>query len=408
MDNIIFRPSTAHRWVNCPGSVIYDSAPQEDNEYMIEGKIAHALAELAISARKLPSELPVETVQIKQTGPDGIEKTVSREVPLGMPETVDIYVNALFDSANGQPVFAETKVDIPACPQNGGTIDAYIVKDDRIEIHDLKFGRKPVKAEGNEQLILYASGLLSTIRDVSRDIESSFPVVLVIHQPNLGLVDEWETTAGDILERADDIYQLTLKILAGYREKIPGEKQCAYCKGRSFCTALEQRVREDIADDVQDISKPLSPYVASGAIERVQSYDLSMLGSTLSVLPLVELWIDAVRNRAKEELLAGHEIKGWKLVAGRQSARKWIDEKAAERRMARLKLKKNERFEIKLLSPSKLEKLIGKEKFSAFSGLYSQEPGEPVVAPENDKRPKLEISPASEDFNNLLTHKGEL
>jgi hypothetical protein len=397
MSNITLRPSGAHRWANCPGSVAFD-APQKENEWMIQGKIAHKLAELAIKAKCRPSELVgVQTVTIMTNGEAG-EVEISLAVPDSVVPFVDEYYDDLMASAGDYPVMAETHIDIAGCV-NGGTVDATILKDDGLEIHDLKFGRKEVEAQANEQLILYAAGMLDFVNSCFRDITEDFPVSLFIHQPLINRVDAWTTSAKAIKEKAEEFSIIADTIQMGGRALNPGEKQCKYCPGKAECGALSQSVCNSIADDFVDMSKPLPPAVIEGAVERTKHADLPSIGSMLSVLPLIEQWIDAVRERAKAELIAGRDVPGYKLVAGKRGGRKWIDEQAAEEKVKSMRLKKDDAYETLFMSPAKLEKSIGKEKFKKLAELITQAEGSPVIAETSDKRPALSIADVSGEFN---------
>jgi hypothetical protein len=85
-----------------------------------------------------------------------------------------------------------------------------------------------------------------------------------------------------------------------------------------------------------------------------------------------------------------------------------MDETIAEKKMVSLKLKKEQRFEQKLLSPAKLEKVVGKEKMQKFAEIIEQAPGSPTIAPASDKRKKIETVDIASEFKNLLTSEEEV
>jgi hypothetical protein len=127
----------------------------------------------------------------------------------------------------------------------------------------------------------------------------------------------------------------------------------------------------------------------------------------MAAVPLVEDWCKAVRARLEAELLAGKPIPGWKLVQGRNGARKWANEGEAEATLKRMKLKVEEMYDLKLITPPMAEKLakagtIGPKQWPSLQGLIVQKPGPPSVAPETDKRPAW--SPA-DDFNVIQEEK---
>ena len=55
----LLSPSTAHRWMICPGSVAMGmTLPDEPSDYAMEGTVAHALAEsmLNVTEYEVPPE----------------------------------------------------------------------------------------------------------------------------------------------------------------------------------------------------------------------------------------------------------------------------------------------------------------------------------------------------------------
>jgi hypothetical protein len=131
------------------------------------------------------------------------------------------------------------------------------------------------------------------------------------------------------------------------------------------------------------------------------------LSIAMAAVPLVEDWCKAVRARLEAELLAGKPVPGFKLVQGRNGARKWADEKTAEAALKKMKLKVEEMYDLKLITPPAAEKLakagtIGPKQWPSLQGLIVQKPGPPSVAPESDKRPAY--SPA-DDFETINEEK---
>jgi hypothetical protein len=103
----------------------------------------------------------------------------------------------------------------------------------------------------------------------------------------------------------------------------------------------------------------------------------------------ISAWFDAIRERAKELLASGQEVPGYKLVDGK-SNRKWVDEKKVEEDFGAL----FEVYEKKLLSPAKLEKIVGKGKMDAYT--FKPEASK-TLAKVSDPRPATKSS-AAEDF----------
>jgi hypothetical protein len=118
---------------------------------------------------------------------------------------------------------------------------------------------------------------------------------------------------------------------------------------------------------------------------------------------------DAIRFRLKEVLESGGSVPGFKLVEGK-SNRKWIDEDAVVREFAPV-LGEEALYEKKLLSPSKLEKIVGKGKkggagsvVGKLDHLTFKPAANKTLARDTDPRP-ASITSAQEDFGggDLLT-----
>jgi hypothetical protein len=180
----------------------------------------------------------------------------------------------------------------------------------------------------------------------------------------------------------------------------PNERSCRFCKAKSTCPALLAFVQDAVGADFDDLDA-----------DDIKTSPIGMgpnrLGIALAAVPLIEDWCKAVRAKAESELLAGRPVSGFKLVQGRNGARKWANEQEAEATLKKMKLKVEEMYDLKLISPTTAEKLhksgeIGPRQWPQLQGLIVQKPGPPSVAPISDKRP--EYSPA-DDFDNLNEEK---
>ena len=107
-------------------------------------------------------------------------------------------------------------------------------------------------------------------------------------------------------------------------------------------------------------------------------------------------WYKDLEAYATEALLAGKEIPGWKLVAGR-SIRTFTDQDAAIQAVIAAGYDEALVYDRKPKTLSELEKLMGKAEFAEKIGGYVTKPlGKPTLAPASDKREAY--SPAAADF----------
>lgn len=160
---------------------------------------------------------------------------------------------------------------------------------------------------------------------------------------------------------------------------VPGSKQCRFCKARANCAAL--------ADEV------------FGAVEvEVTEAPADVLADCMDKVDLVEVWAKAVRGRVEAELLAGHQVRGYKLVQGRRGARSWTNSSDAETLLKTMRVPHDRMYDYSVISPTSADKLakegvIGPRQWPRVQQLITQSEGKPSVAPESDKRPALVIQP---------------
>ena len=121
---------------------------------------------------------------------------------------------------------------------------------------------------------------------------------------------------------------------------------------------------------------------------------------------LVEQWCKAIRAEVERRLFAGQPVSGFKLVEGRRGNRAWSNEAAVEKLFKSFRFKKEEMYDLKLISPTKAEKLLKTKnpgRWEKVDALTSRGDGKPSVAPATDRRPALAVSSSDEDVLARLT-----
>jgi len=281
-----------------------------------------------------------------------------------------------------------------------------VLKPGELQVHDLKYGRKPVTAENNPQLKLYGRGawrLIDSLFDTAPD-----KVRLVIHQPKLRYVDEWVTDAKTLKDFEDYARIVRDGIVTSVfmEEKLecnPGTAQCSYCDHKARCVKLEQFVRMLIMDDIVDVGQPVdADQIKAGTDLIVSGSDNSRIADLLPHIELIEGWCKAVITKARAELMAGNKIEGFKLVEGKAGNRAWRDLELAVRTLKSMKLKKGEMFTEKLKSPTQIEALVGDEKYmKKLANIVHRPEGTPIMVPESNKKPALIMGKPDDGFDNL-------
>ncbi|MEQ1519694.1 MAG: DUF2800 domain-containing protein [Aestuariivirga sp.] len=378
-----FAPSGAHRWLRCLGSVDLEAQfPDTSSAYAEEGTEAHRIA----------SEWLL-TLTPPEAGHPGFG-----EVDPEMWDFVKVYVDNVMKAGEGKTMLIEQKIDfshVVGIPDQFGTADVVILGDDTLEIHDLKYGMGvPVVAKENEQLGIYALGALKQY-----DVFGNFKKVkLVIHMPRLEYVSEWEVELDQLAIFAGKVKEATDRIRAGNAPFNPGEKQCRFCKAKHGCEALKMSVYETVGAGFDVVGG--EPMV----LDNPKTIDAAGLSSRMALVGLVEDWCKAVRAAVEIELLAGRPVEGWKLVEGRMGNRKWADEKAIEATLKSMRLKVEDMYDLKLISPTTAEKLakkkvIGPTQWEKLQKQITRSPGAPSVAPATSERSAISMVAVADDFD---------
>jgi hypothetical protein len=295
-----------------------------------------------------------------------------------------------------------------------GSCDVAIVYGNTIEIIDLKLGRMPVGAfdvvtpahtdiitgavvpevvEPNEQLAMYASGM---IRMLAQQFDN---VIITISQPPLKSIRQW----------SGGLYRMNLVIERLYHRSRecdtdpvfrPSASNCHFCRASGSCAAQTEMVVSTALEGFDDLTTAAPATV-----------DERKLGDLFAILPLVNDWSAAVMDRVRQSLTDGKPVVrsdglSYKLVAGKNGARKWVDEVKAEITLHEITGgNRSLIYEQSLISPTTAEKLatpkkvkkgqpplppaIDKTNWAKLQELMIQGEGQPTIVLETDPRPSL-------------------
>lgn len=426
-------PSSAHRWMECPGSVVMEEGLKDETTvFMAEGTAAHFLAEQClindVDAKEYQGRRLVvwRHPESESEGCDFNEDYQERlvegldllqlftfPVDLEMSANVQTYLDDVRSRAASMPgeLHAEQKLSIEHLTgEEGaeGTTDTLIVGETILEVVDLKYGKgKRVFAEGNQQTRIYALAALEKY-GLLCDFEA---VTMVINQPRLDHVSEETLTVEELLAFGEEVKAAAEKVWGANAERVelprylvPGDSQCQWCKAKAKCRALAFEVSDTVADveGFEDLTTETVEAKAPGlSIDYIGEH-------VLPKLDLVEAFCKAVRVRAQEAAEAGENVFGHKLVEGRKGNRAWGDKTEAEGVLKSMRLKKEEMYSYSLASPAQVEKVLKKSprRWARIEPLITQAEGKPTLVPETDPRPA--VGGALEGFEDLETSTDDL
>ena len=374
--------SASKRWLGCPGSVkLSEHYPNGSSIYADEGTIAHGMAEGMISKDdKLVQKYEVEAAKFYGEHPE-LNGTF-----LEMKMILQPYVDYVFEEYAAQvhedgaaQLMTEERVDLTEyIPGGFGTSDVVILRQGRLHIIDLKYGKGvSVSAEDNPQLKLYALGTLARF-DMLYDIED---VVMTIYQPRLDNVSTDTIKAKDLYAWGEEVIKPGAQLALSEDAPVHAGDWCQFCPARYDC---KERAR-----DAMELQKSLGQMVLSP----------EEIAEILGKIDRLTKFAEDIKDSALTKALDGEEIPGWKVVEGR-SIRKYVgSEEEIVRQCEGAGYDQALLYERKLLTITNMEKLMGKKQFAEVLGAYVEKPeGKPTLAPESDKRPAITNNSAAEDF----------
>ena len=389
-----FAPSSAHRIVTCPASLLASKGePDNAGVDAVHGTVGHFIHERALlDGIKPQSFVGMHPVQFMPTAEMSPEEWKLIPYSRGLKPDEDFIIDNAFAEAVEESVlwcrevpgdhYVEQRVDIsPWCPIPGqsGTADHFACSPGLLVVTDLKMGTGvQVFAHRNYQAILYALGVINEY-DWMYDFDR---VVIRISQPRLNHFDVWETTKAELLEIGEYIkerFALANKPGAPF---IPDEHACKFCPINYKCKALADTVLDyfDFEDD------------ATRDDVRLEAEFLTLERSVeiFKKRGLFKLWIGAVEADIATRLSRDPDsVPGLKLVAGR-SVRYWPNENAARDELA-LYIDEDKLYKPReMVSPAQAEKLLCKADRQIVSVLAEKKPGKPTIVDAEDSRPRWE------------------
>lgn len=380
----ILGPSSAERWLNCPGSVLATKdLPDTPSQYALEGTAAHTVSEwVRLQGRPAKDFLGV-TIRITRG-----DYYWDIECDQEMVDSVQEFVDKVGEFEGHELV--EERVRYNHYVLGGfGTLDSAKLSPGLGRITDFKHGQGVKKwAKENPQLMLYAIGVYLDWNWLY-DFEK---FVLAISQPRLDHYDEWEISVADLLKWAIEV--VVPAGMAARKEGAPFKagEWCQFCKLKATCRTRAESMFETLTGDFKDLDLKNRSLDLFG-----QQLSNDEIAAVLENWPQIEKWGAALKAHAMQEVMQGRAVGEMKLVAGR-SVRGWNAADQAIVDAIRAQFPDFWPWEPQtLLSVAAAEKQLGKKNFAGLpAALTRKADGRPTLVPGSDPRPVIDMDALSE------------
>jgi hypothetical protein len=266
----------------------------------------------------------------------------------------------------------------------GGSTDIIAAGEKHCIVLDYKFGRQPVAADSNAQLLFYH--MLAKNSPEVADLTHRPNVVGVIIQPAVSFeADVYEFLPEEVA--AFEPRMMDAINIARKGGKLNAGSHCTFCPNEPYCQAKLTQVK---------------------AVQRISIEQQEMLAAALHMLPQLKSFISAAEDEALRILKEGLPVPGYKLVH-KKATRKWANESAAKAALLGTLLPEKELMNPESLkSPAQIDRVLKthKVKFDFKSLLDTTEP-DTTFAPEDDPREKIIVQDETRAKLSAILHSNK-
>jgi hypothetical protein len=394
--------SSAKKWLHCtPSAKLEAEIPEEPSAYAAEGTLAHSIGELKLRKRFVDKNMTDASYKKKMTA---LKKAEGYQAE--MDGYTDEYLDYITSIAYGFPtapmVAIEKKLDYSRwAPEGFGTGDCLILHGTDLHVIDFKYGKGiPVSAENNPQMMLYALGAYNELAF----IYGTKTAHLHIMQPRIPNNSHWKISIDDLLRWGETVVKPAAeKAFKGEGEFRPAgngdaENYCktGFCKAYGRCRATVQKnmalMEEAWKDGTGAVLPPLISWAEAGAL--------------LKKAQFLADWVKKLEASALAEIVSGGSVPGWKIIEGRSN--RCLDKfDALAKKLQEIGYDEAILYEKKPIGLTELEKLLSKEEKGSLLKEYIVKPqGKATLAPEDDKRPAMQLkTTAAEAFGGDNAYK---
>lgn len=413
--------SSAHRWLNCPGSIRLSEqvSGTRSSWWANQGTAAHAICEWALTNRKPPKHLQGYWVdseeRIFETRAEA--EAGNAEHIFEVDEEMVRATTVFYDHVRGQVDTMELMGEEPALfieqgfdlsfimPGMFGTNDASVFSPGRtLKVSDYKHGAgKVVEVVDNPQLLYYALGALRQIcwADHIDDWDERLmpdEIEITIVQPRArhpdGPIRSWKITPDYLVTDFAAMLQNGAKETQRPNAELRAGDWCQFCPAKTICPAYEDMIMTPAEltfsqEDIDDVFEPCKKDLEKRGRERgiqLAKEDPERLAQIIAMKPMFDSMVEAAEQQALQLAKSGDKVPNFKIVR-KKKHRRWIDPKKVVDLLT-LALKEEDLFERKMKSPAKLEA----EGFAkVIDGLWEKPEGALTLVPETDTRPEVTV-----------------
>jgi len=394
-----------HRWPHCPGSPREEAAYQDiAGEAAIDGTGSHLLLELC-----LQNNVRAEQYDMQIIGANHHDRPGGWLVDFERCERVQQcldYITRRVNELSKQLPGSKVKVEAEARSDPGGmvgrddwwgTCDVTILATNKhnkclfLEVCDYKDGRMFVSEKENTQLYSYLIGkarpYVASGENLTRpadftNISGGYRMTIVQPKTNPSVRYE-DTTAKRVNEVLAEL-QNAAELTDDPNAPLESGKHCRWCKHKDNCNAESERSMETIATMTTDVattgetpSFSLDSFTA--VLADIQNASPEVLVQLTDAKPGVDAAFKKIWDEIERRVVHGTDVPGFAMRPGNGKNVWSYDENEIATKLKARRLKKDEIYPSKLISPAqvlKLEKLSDSQKEKIQKDLIIHMPGD--------------------------------
>lgn len=376
----VLSPSAATRWLNCTASAKL-AAEQDGTTETEAAELGTKLHEVAELVGKVAFHMATEEEKVKFLSGD-IKQLFEEHQAIFLNYRAFI-LQAYNELTDPTALFEET-LFISELLQTKGTADLVLIDDEVLHVIDFKSGRLKVETRNNEQLLLYAYGVLATAKELDcLGIAEPITRALKVNRIKLSIAQpliynmETVTISRDLLE---DLAKHRLKVIEdiakGETEFQPTAENCKYCPAKKECAAYMGEMLTTLQRLEELRNKELSALTA----EELQ--EVYKLANVLSD------FCKSVTSFVYGKLMNGEKVDGFKLVEG-VGRRTIVNPDSLIDKLCKAGYEKTAITTTKIQTITALEKMVGAKNLAELAGDdIKKQAGNATIALAEDKRPE--------------------